>query len=266
MKKLLSILVAGFLLASCGEYNKVLKTSDYELKYEYAKKYYAEKKYSRASTLLEDVVPMFKGTDKAEESLYLLAQSYYGAKDYATSGMNFTTYYTNYPKGEYAELARYYCGYGYYLDSPDPRLDQSMTVKAINELQLFLEYYPKSEKAADAQKYIFELQDKLTEKEYLSAKLYFDLGNYLANNYESCVITAQNAIRDYPYSKYKEDLNMLILKARYEEAVYSVEEKQGDRFRDVIDEYYAFVNEYPESKYAKEAKKIFDDASKKVND
>jgi outer membrane protein assembly factor BamD len=141
-----------------------------------------------------------------------------------------------------------------------------MTVKAINELQLFLEYYPKSEKAADAQKYIFELQDKLTEKEYLSAKLYYDLGNYLANNYESCVITAQNAIRDYPYSKYKEDLNMLILKARYEEAVYSVEEKQADRFRDVIDEYYSFVNEYPESKYAKEAKKIFDDASKKVND
>lgn len=266
MKKVLFFLLAGFLLASCGEYNKVLKTSDYEVKYEYAKKYYAEKKYSKAYTLLEDVVPMFKGTDKAEEALYLLAQSYYGAKDYTTAGQYFTTYYNNYPKGEYTELARFYAGYGYYLDSPDPRLDQTGTYKAINEFQLFMEYFPKSEKVDEAQKLIFELQDKLTEKELLSAKLYYNLGNYLANNYESAVITAQNAIRDYPYSKFKEELTMIVLKSRYEEAQFSVEEKQEERFRDVIDEYYSFINEFPDGKYAKEAKKIFESASKRIND
>ncbi|MEG1585524.1 MAG: outer membrane protein assembly factor BamD [Bacteroidales bacterium] len=266
MKKSLFFLFVVLLFASCGEYNKVLKTSDYEVKYEYAKKYYAEKKYTKAYTLLEDVVPMFKGTDKAEEALYLLAQSYYGAKDYMTSGQYFTTYYTNYPKGEYAELARFYAGYGYYLDSPDPRLDQTGTYKAINEFQLFMEYFPKSEKVEEAQKLIFELQDKLTEKELLNAKLYYNLGNYLANNYESAVITAQNAIREYPYSKFKEELSMIILKARYEEAQFSVAEKQEERFRDVIDEYYSFINEFPDGKFEKEAKKIFEHASKKIND
>ena len=266
MKKSLFFLLVVLLFASCGEYNKVLKTSDYEVKYEYAKKYYAEKKYTKAYTLLEDVVPMFKGTDKAEEALYLLAQSYYGAKDYMTSGQYFTTYYTNYPKGEYAELARFYAGYGYYLDSPDPRLDQTGTLKAINEFQLFMEYFPKSEKVEEAQKLIFELQDKLTEKELLSAQLYYNLGNYQGNNYESAVITAQNAIRDYPYSKYKEDLSIIVLKSRFEEAQFSVEEKQEERFRDVIDEYYSFINEFPDGKYVKEAKKIFETASKKIND
>lgn len=266
MKKILFFLLVGLLFASCGEYNKILKTSDYEVKYEYAKKYYAEKKYTKAYTLLEDVVPMFKGTDKAEEALYLLAQSYYGSKDYTTAGQYFTTYYTNYPKGEYAELARFYAGYGYYLDSPDPRLDQTLTLKAINELSLFMEYFPKSEKVEEAQKMIFELQDKLTEKELLNAKLYFNLGNYLANNYESAVITAQNALREYPYSKFKEELSMIILKSRYEEAQFSVAEKQEERYRDVVDEYYSFINEFPEGKYAKDAKKIFEAASKRLND
>lgn len=266
MKKIFLFLTIALTFASCGEYNKVLKSSDYELKYEFAKRCYTEKKYTKAYTVLEDLVPMFKGTEKAEESLYLLAQSYAGAKDYVTSGQYFTTYYSNYPKGEYTELARYFAGQGYYIDSPDPRLDQGLTMKAIEELQLFMEYYPKSDKISEAQKMIFELQDKLTEKELLSARLYLNLGNYLGNNYESAVITAQNAILEHPSTRFKEELMMIVLRARYEEALYSVEEKQEDRYRDVVDEYYTFINEFPEGKYAKEALRLFEIASKKITD
>ncbi len=102
------------------------------------------KEFTKSATLLEELVPIYKGTASAEESLYLLAQSYYGQKDYLTASQYFNTYYTTYPKGEYTELARYYSGYGLYLDSPDPRLDQTQTYKAIAELQLYLEYYPQS--------------------------------------------------------------------------------------------------------------------------
>ncbi len=266
MKKGIVFLLIAMMFASCGEYNKILKSSDYEMKYDFAKRYYSEKKYSKAATLLEDVVPMFKGTEKAEEALYLLAQCYFESKDYQTAGQYFSTYYNNYPRGEYAELARYYSGYGYYLDSPDPRLEQSGTYKCISELQLFIEYFPRSEKVDEAQNMIFEMQDKLTEKELLSAKLYYDLGNYLANNYESAVLTARNAINEYPYSKFKEELSMLILKSRYEEAQKSVSEKQEERFRDVVDEYYSYLNEYPEGKYIKEAQRIFESSSKKIKD
>ena len=73
---------------------------------------------------------------------------------------------------------------------------------------------------------IFALQDKLVLKELYSARLYYNLGNYMGNNYLSCVITAQNALKDYPYTDYREDLSILILRAKYEMAVNSVEDKK----------------------------------------
>jgi outer membrane protein assembly factor BamD len=207
---------------------------------------------------------VFKGTDKAEESLYLLGLSYYENKDYVSAGSYFKTYYTHYPKGQYAELARYYAGYGYYLDSPEAQLDQTDTYKAIEELQGFLDYFPKSDKVPLAQTAIFELQDKLVLKELQNAQLYYNLGNYLGNNYESAVIVAKNAIKDYPYSKYKEQLEMLILKARYQEADQSVPEKKEERFREVVDEYYSFINDYPDSENKKEADNIFKIANRYI--
>ena len=86
----------------------------------------------------------------------------------------FETYYTTYPKGEFTELSRFYSGYGLYLDSPDPRLDQSQTYKAIEQLQLYLEYYPQSERAEEAQNIMFELQEKLAYKELMATRLYFN--------------------------------------------------------------------------------------------
>jgi outer membrane protein assembly factor BamD len=252
-------------LMSCGEYNKVMKSSDLEYKYAYAQKAFENKRYAQAYTILSELVPVFRGTPKAEESLYLLALSYYENQDYLNSGMYFKQYYQRYPRGEYAELARFYAGYGYYLDSPDAQLDQSETIKAMEELQAFLDYFPRSDKVSIAQAAVFELQDKLVLKELQNATLYYNLGNYMGNNYESAVITAQNAIKSYPYSKYKEDLQMLVLRARFKEASESVEEKKQDRFRSVIDEYYSFINDFPESKMRKEADNIFKIANKFVN-
>ena len=269
MKKNLNVIVAllsAAILSSCGEYNKVLKSTDYNYKYEYAKRAFEEGKYTQAYTILEDIVTVFKGTDKAEESLFLLGMSYYENKDYLSSGSYFRTYYQHYPKGKYAELARFYCGYGYYLDSPETQLDQTGTVKAIEELQNFLEFFPKSDKVSIAQNAIFELQDKLVKKELENATLYYNLGNFMGNNYESAVIVAKNALKDYPYSKYKEQLELLILKSRFQEANQSTDEKKEDRFRVVIDEYYSFINDFPESDNRNEADNIFKIASKHVKD
>ena len=110
------------------------------------------------------------------------------------------------------------------------------------------------------------MQDKLTLKQLQNAQLYYNLGNYMGNNYESAVIVARNAIKDYPYSKYKEDLEMLILKARYQEALNSVEERKADRFRDVLDEYYSFINNYPDSPKREEADNIQKIANRYVHD
>lgn len=265
-KNILITLLAALLLSSCGEYNKLLKSTDYEYKYEAAKNYFAKGQYNRAATLLNELIAILKGTDKAEESLYMLGMSYYNQNDYQTAAQTFTQYYNVYPRGTFTELARFHAGKALYLDTPEPRLDQSGTYNAIQQIQMFLEYFPNSAKKDEAQNMIFALQDKLVMKEYLSAKLYYNLGNYLGNNYESCVITAQNALKDYPYTNMREDLSILILRAKYEMAVFSVEDKREERYREAVDEYYAFKNEFPESKYMKDADRIFKEAQKILKD
>lgn len=257
---------AALALASCGEYQRAQKSKDPDYKLDFAKRAFEKKQYVQAYTILGDIIPAFKGTEKAEDALYLLAMSYYENKDYTSAASYFKNYYTRFPRGKYTELARYYCGYAYYMDSPEPQLDQTDTLKAIQELQNFLEYYPRSERAPAAQTAIFELQDKLALKELENAVLYYNLGTYLGNNYESAVITARNALKKYPYTKYKEDLEMMILKSRYQEAHNSVNEMKAERYRDVVDEYYSFINDFPDGKNRKEADNIYKIASRYVTD
>lgn len=266
-------LCSAGILSSCGEYNKVLKSTDYEYKYEAAKAYFSKGQNSKAATILEELIPIMKGTLNGEESLYMLGMTYYNQGDFVTASHYFNTYYTTYPRGQYTELARFYSGKSLYMDTPEPRLDQSSTYKAIQELQMFMEYFPASSRRDLAQDMIFELQDKLVEKEFLSAKLYYDLGSYTGNssysstgnNYLAAIITAQNVLKDYPYTKMREDISILILRARYHMAKESVIEKREDRMRETVDEYYAFKNEFPESKYLPEAEAIFKDSSKYVH-
>ena len=279
MKKYIAIaLLSGAFLASCGEYNKVIKSTDYINKYEAAKSYFGEGQYIKATTLLEELIPILKGTSDAEESLYMLAMAYYNQGDYISASHYFSNYYNTYPNGTFTELARYHSGKALYLDTPEARLDQSSTYKAIQELQMFMEYFPQSERTSEAQVMIFALQDKLVLKEYLSAKMYFDLGTYTGNasmnadgqingnNFLACITTAQNILKDYPYTSMREDVSILLLRAKYKLGVESVEEKIEERMRETIDEYYAFKNEFPESKYMKEVEKIYKDASKYVKE
>lgn len=254
------------LLGGCGEYSKVLKSRDADYKFDYAKRAYEQGKYLQAVTVLGDVITPLRGGPKGEEALYLLGKSYYENKDYLNAGVYFKTYYQRYPKGKFAEDARFYSGYGYYLDSPEAQLDQTSTRQAIEELKAFLDYYPRSPKVTQAQNAIFEMQDKLTLKELQNAQLYYNLGNFLGNNYRASVITCQNALKEYPYSKYREDFELLILKAKYQEAKNSVPEKREDRFRDVIDEYYSFANNFPDSKNLKEAETIYNVARRHVKE
>lgn len=266
MRRLFYIIPLLLLFTSCGEYNKVLKSRDVDYKFDFAKRAFEARKFNQAYTVLETIYTPLRGGPKGEEALYLLGMAYFEDKDYVNSALYLKTYYSRYPRGKYAELARFYAGYGNYLDSPDPQLDQTQTVKAIEELQGFLEYFPESDKVSIAQNAIFEMQDKLTLKELQNAQLYYNLGNFMGNNYEAAVITAQNALKNYPYSKYRENFELLILKAKYQEARLSVSEKQADRYRDVIDEYYSFTNAYPDSKNRKEADNIYEIARKHVQE
>ena len=90
-----TIIIALFsagILSSCGEYNKVLKSTDYEYKYEAAKGYFAKGQSNKAAVILEELIPIMKGTSNAEESLYMLAMTYYNQGDYVTASHYFKNY------------------------------------------------------------------------------------------------------------------------------------------------------------------------------
>lgn len=261
----LPLLLVLTMLTACSEFSAVLKSNDYEYKYEAAKALYADGQYRQAAELFSMLLAPLKGTSYGEESLYMLAESNLKAKDYESAAMFFKKYYQVYPKGHYMEMARFNSGYSLYKQVADIRLDQTSTMEAIREYQDFLDYCPNTGLKEQTHAVIYELQDRLVEKEYLSAKLYYDLGTYTlnsiygGNNYEACVVTAQNALKDYPYASagLRENLSILILRAKYHLARQSVEAKRVERFRDAIDEYYAFENDFPESKYLQEANSIF---------
>ena len=264
----LPIVCVAMVLVSCGKYDSIVKTQDYEYKYAAAKQYYAEGQYNRAALLLQDVLSVLKGTEQGEESLYLTALCNMKAKNYESAVTVFRKYYQTYPRGKYAEIARFQCAESLYELVNDPKLDQTPTYEAVTEFQNFIENYPASAKRQMAQDYIFKLQDLLVEKEYLSAKLYYNLGTYTCNgrngNYGACILTAENAIKDYPYTSRREEFAILILRAKFALARLSVEEKKEERYHNAIDEYYGFVTEYPEAKYLKEAQDLFDKARKYV--
>lgn len=270
MKKYFFIqILAVILFSGCAhEFNQVYKSQDYAYKYEFAKECFANGKYTQATTLLQELVTIQKGTDNAEESLYMLAMSQYCDGDYEGAAMTFRKYRQSYPKGIYAEMASYYIGESLYMSTPEPRLDQTQTVNAIAALQEYMDIYPDAKLKDVAQKRLFELQDKLVRKELYSAQLYYNLGTYFGNctsggsNFEACIITAQNAMNDYPYTTLREDFALLIMKSKYELAQQSVESKKLDRYRDAEDECYGFINEYPESENKKLAEKYIESCKK----
>lgn len=256
-------LFAAVIFSSCAaEFNRVYKSADNNYKYEYAKELFAMGKYSQAENLLLELVTFQKGSENGEECLYMLAMSQFANRDYDNSATTFKKYCTSYPKGLFAERAHFYQALSLYKGTPEPRLDQSLTISAVNAMQQFIDLYPESALRGEAQQKLIELQDKLVMKELLSARLYYKLGGYFLNcigggsNYEACIITSQNAMKSYPYNNYREDFSLLIMKSKFELAEQSVEQLKMDRYHDAEDECYGFINEYPDSKNRETAEKF----------
>ena len=263
--------IATVVLTACSDYNRVLKSTDPHYKFEAAKEYFVRGHYNRAATLLNDVLPALRGTEAGQEALFMHGLATLRAKDYEAASTILRKYYTDYPKGYFAEQAKYYSGIALYNAVPEVKLDQTPTYEAVTELSQFVEHYPLSPLAQDARNKIFELQDQLIEKEWLSAKLYYDLGSYFGNcstggsNFQACITTAENAIREYPYSKRREEFAWLIVRAKFDLANQSVVEKKQERLSNAIEEYQNFIDEYPESVYRQEAEQLYNKYNKQLN-
>ncbi len=252
--KIYIILIISLLAVSCGEYEKLLKSTDYELKKAKAKEYFEEGQYVKASELLGQILPRYRATEEAEELSWMNAQCFYGMRDYYTAGSYFKTFVEQYPFGRYAEEANFMAAKCDYNISPRPRLDQANTRNALEGFNIFINRYPNSPKDEESKMLIRELEERLVEKSYLSAKLYYEMKQYRA-----AIVALTNSLKEYSDSKYREEMMYLKLSSLFLYAEKSFASRQMERYQDTLDEYYSFMEEFPESKYSKEVQKIYQD-------
>jgi outer membrane protein assembly factor BamD len=251
-KSVLPLLIFSILvLSSCSKYQKLLKSTDNDLKYEQAIKFYEKKDYYRALQLFDQLNAFFKGTEKAERIAYYYAYCYYNQDDYLMGSYYFKRFSTNYPKSAYAEECTYMGAYCNYQESPRYSLDQTSTYDAIKELQLFINMYPESEKVAKANTLIDELRAKLEKKAYEIGMLYYKMYDYKA-----AIVTFKNVIKDFPDTPHREDLLYYILKSNYKYAANSIATKRKERYTATIESFDDLVSSYPKSIYLKEARQM----------
>ena len=255
MRKIVLLFVLfAFVLGGCSEYQKLLKSTDNSLKYKKAVEYYNSEDYAKSATLFEELLPIYRGTSKAETISYYIAYCSYGQGDYISAGYFFRNFLKTFPDSPYSEECLYMSAFCYYLESPKPRLDQTPTQNAIDAFQLYINRYPNSTRIPKCNEYIDELQDKLVYKSYLSARNYYD-----REYFPAAIIALQNSLKDYPGSSHREDLMFMLLESKHQLAFKSIQDKQRERYNDAKEEYYSFEDEYPESKHSKRAEKMLED-------
>ena len=258
---ILSFTIIILSIAGCkSSFEKLRLSNDVTKKYQEGIRLYNKKEYSKALILFEGLAQKYRGTEAATDVSYYYAFTLYRLKDYTTARYKFKEFADTYPNHKNAEECRYYSAYCYYLDSPNSSLDQENTYKAIDALQLFINYYPKSERAVQAAQYIANLRDKLETKAFDNAKLYYTLGGYDIAYYKSAVVALKNAQIEFPDIKYIEEIDLLIIKSQYMYAKNSYPQRQEDRYNEAIGYYNEFMEAHPNSKLVKEATELKKDS------
>lgn len=254
---ILFILFVSLSLVSCDGYQRLLKSNDYELKYKRAVAYYENNDFGRALPLFEELVTIFRGTTKGEDVYYYFAYCNYEVGDNLLASYHFKNLQKTYPTGKYAEEAGFMSAYCFFIDSPRYSLDQSNSISAINEFQMFVTLYPQSKYMPECNAYLDKLREKLEQKAYENAKLYFNIGEYKAS-----VFAFNNMLKDFPDNKYREEVNYLIIKASYLLANNSIDEKKMERYGATSEYYIKFADNFPNSKYLKSAESMYESAVK----
>jgi outer membrane protein assembly factor BamD len=252
----LLLLVGSLLLGACSNgYQRLLKSTDVNKKYEAAVKYYEKGDYFRSGTLLEELIPLLKGRPEAEKAQFYFANTNYKQRNYVLSAFYFKQFTDTYPNSPFAEEAYFLHAKSLFRDSPEAELDQTNTISALESIQDFLNRYSTSTYRQETENMSQELQKKLENKAFMSAKLYYQL-----RYNQAAVVSLANFQLQYPASAFAEEAEFLKVQAQYSWAKESVEEKQRERFLETVAFYQHFIDAFPKSKDLKAAEAMYDDS------
>lgn len=241
-------------LTSCSGYNKVVKSDDYQRKYQLADELYNSKQYDRSIALYEQVYQKFPKTGEGELAYYRMGKAYYFEKDYYMAGYYLGAFSQRFPYSANAEETLFLSAMCSVSNSPDFTLDQNDTELAINSLQQFIDKYPNSKLVDSCNHVMDRLRIKIQSKEYQSVKLYAK-----TENYRAAVTTAETFLADYPVSNNREEIAYLLVENSYLLTKNSIDSKKKERIDQTIKRYRNFVNEFPNSKYKKRLNSISDE-------
>jgi len=247
-KKLIFILfITTISFVGCNKYQKILKKADKETKYNTALELYQKEDFITCLQFLDEIIPLYRGTDNSQKLYYMYPNCYYKNGDYLMAAYhfkNFTKLFPNSPESEEAYFLAAYCAY---LDSPAPSLEQSSTTIAIEELQSFVNKFPQSKKVEQCNHLMDELRQKLAKKEIDIALTYFYIESYQAAH-----IAFTNILKEYPDTKHRETVMNFMVKNMYLYAQNSVDQKKEERYRLCIDLANQFLSTYPKSETTKD--------------
>ena len=246
------------LFGACGPFTKLEKSTNWEELYNGANKYYQEGEYNKAIILYEKVLPVIKGSEKAEMAEYNYANCHFKTKRYIESAGYFNTFYKTYNRSALAEEALFMHAYSVYLDAPDYNLDQQSSKEAVSAIQQFVGRFPASASYERAMDMLKDLESRFEEKAYSEAEMYYRLkeGLFPGDFYRACIINFQNFAKDYPESKRNEELAYRLVEVAYAYAKNSAFDKKEDRLNDALKFASNFYRKYPASGYLAEVKKF----------
>jgi len=258
----------GFLLGltflvSCNkQFAKLQKSGSLTEKYTAAIAYYEAEDYYRAGLLLEEIAPLLKGDSTAERAQFYHAYCQFFQRQFQLSSYQFKTFYATYNNSPLAEEAFYMYAFSLFKDAPDYNLDQSSTLTAIDALQTFINTYPDSKYAPVSTKNLQDLRERLEKKAYEKAMLYYKTNGVTIANFLAATVAIDNFERDFPDSKYLEEMSYTRLTSMYELAEVSIFKKQRERYMKAMEMFEKFRDKYPTSTYLKPAIKIYENAQK----
>ncbi|MDG1763330.1 MAG: outer membrane protein assembly factor BamD [Flavobacteriaceae bacterium] len=247
---------ASVFVFSCSDYQKLLNGDDTSAKYKQAELYYNNGEYRKANRLFEQIISKYRGKPQAQRIIFFFADSYFQTKSYYLAAYQYENFVKSYPKSERIQEALFKAAKSYYFQSPKYSLDQEDTYTATEKLQVFLNLYPNSEYASEANQMIAELQEKLEKKNFEIAKQY-----YTIRDYKAAIKANDNFISSFPGTKFREEALYTKFIAAYKIAINSIDSKKTDRLKELIQQYNTIIRYYPETLFLVD----LDKKMKKVN-
>lgn len=244
-------MAVAVMLGSCAGINSVLKSGQPDLIYSRAMDYYGRGKWQKASTLFEGVEHYYTGTSREDSVSFFNARCKYKNRDYETASTLLDDFRRKFGRSNFIEDAEGMYAMCYYYLAPGPTRDQTMTSHALVAINEFMSRYPKSTRIDEFKKINKELLQRLHDKAFINAYTYYKIGRY-----KSAIVALKNALKEYPESSHREEIMYLIVDSSYRFASNSIDEKQTDRYLQMLDSYLSFKAEFPESSHIKELERM----------